>query len=104
MKRIDFNVVAFLLKNGKMVRRAAWPKDVFVFRQVPATIPKEIVPNMQSLPKDVKDEFEKRFNDSTKNLEAIHYDFQLAMVNSDNIIISYAPTVEDMYSDDWNVL
>lgn len=90
------------LKEGKMVCRQGWNgKGLFVFMQVPATINKEIVPKMQSLPQSVKDEFERRFNDSNQQIDAIYYDNQLALVSPSNLINGWAPSVSDSLAEDW---
>jgi len=60
------------LNEGRLIQRSGWNgKGLFVFRQVPATINRTIVPKMQSLPQPVKDEFERRFNDETEQIDAI---------------------------------
>lgn len=93
------------LKQGKRVARTSWNgKDMFVFRQVPSEIKKDIVPKMQSLPQSVKDEFEKRFNDKTEQIDAIYYDNQLAIVGLSNLISGWAPSVSDCFAEDWVIL
>ena len=37
-----------------------WENGTFIFKQIPSTISKDIVPKMQSLPQAVKDEFDMR--------------------------------------------
>lgn len=101
---MNFGKALEALNQGKMVTRSGWNgKGLFVFKQVPATINKEIVPKMQSLPQAVKDEFEKRFNDSNQQIDAIYYDNQLALVNPSNLITGWAPSVSDALAEDWQL-
>lgn len=87
-----------------MVRRSSWHfADTFVFRQVPAEIPREVVPKMQSLPSDVKAEFERRFNSIQFQMNSIYYDNQLAIVGPSNLIEGYAPSVSDLNGEDWEI-
>lgn len=93
------------LKNGQMVRRGFWEQSgEFVFMQVPATINKEIVPKMQSLPESVKAEFEKRFNNPDLQIDAIYYHNQLAIVSASNLISGYSPSVSDVLAEDWLII
>jgi hypothetical protein len=98
-----FGVAVALLRQGGMVRRPEWPKDTFVFMQVPANIPQEVIPNMQSLPKAVKAEFERRSKDEQLQVSGIQYCNQLAIVNCSNLIESYSPSVADSMAEDWEV-
>ncbi len=101
---LTFGEAVALLEEGKMVSRLGWWSDLnlFVFRQVPSTINEVIVPNMQSLPQLVKDEFVKRFADKENfQLDALYYTNQLAIVNKSNLIQSYSPSVEDALVKDW---
>ena len=93
------------LANGQMVTRELWQQNNdFVFMQVPSTIPKEIVPKMQSLPDSVKAELEKRFNNPDLQFDGICYENQLAIVNAHNIITGYSPSVSDVLAEDWLIL
>lgn len=101
---MNFGKALEALNQGKMVARSGWNgKGLFVFKQVPAAINKEIVPKMQSLPQAVKDEFEKRFNDPNQQIDAIYYDNQLALVNPSNLITGWAPSVSDALAEDWQL-
>jgi len=99
---MNFGQAMELLKQGKMVARTGWNgKDMFIFMQVPAVIGKEIVPKMQSLPDAVKAKFQERFDNSIKQLDAIYYSNQLAIVNSSNAINGWTPSVSDALAEDW---
>lgn len=93
------------LKQGYKVSRTGWNgKGLFVFMQVPATINKEIVPKMQSLPQSVKDTFERRFSDENQQIDAIYYDNQLALVNPSNLITGWSPSTSDALAEDWTTV
>ena len=77
---------------------------MFVFMQVPSTIGKEIVPKMQSLPQTVKDEFQRRFESPSEQIDAIYYDNQLALVNPSNLITGWSPSTSDALAVDWVIL
>ncbi|MEM8506236.1 MAG: MW1434 family type I TA system toxin [Bacteroidota bacterium] len=98
-KRIGQVVIA--LNEGAMAKRPLWPEGDFIFCQVPATIPRSVVPGMQSLPQAVKDEFERRFEDEAQQIDAIYYAHQIAYVNSSNLIVGYSPSIEDLQAEDW---
>ena len=82
------------LKQGKAVTREVWPGGFFVFMQVPAVISAEVVPKMQSLPQSIKDTFAQRGG-------SIRYTCQLAIVNSENLINGFSPSVSDVLAEDW---
>ena len=92
------------LHQGKRVQRVSWLRGTFVFMQVPSVINREIVPKMQSLPQSVKDEFERRFNNSAEQINAIYYGNQLAIVDPSNLIAGWSPSATDALAVDWVVL
>ena len=93
------------LLHGKRVKRDGWNgKGLFVFRQVPAEIGNAIVPNMQSLPQSVKDEFQRRFDIDSKAFKSISYDNQLALVDTNNVITGWSPSTSDALAVDWCIL
>lgn len=84
--------------QGKRIAREGWTgQGLFVFRQVPATIPLETIPKMQSLPDAVKEEFIRRGL-------PISYSNQFALVKPDNSINSWAPSSGDTLAEDWVIL
>ena len=96
--KVSFGTAITALKAGQMVMREGWNgKGLFVFQQVPSDIGAEIIPNMQSLPQLVKDEFVKRGG-------GIRYRNQLALVNPDNTIQGWSPSTSDALADDWIIL
>lgn len=103
MENLNFGQAVEALNQGKRVARKGWNgKGLFIFKQVPSVIEKDIVPKMHSLPQSVKDEFAKRFE--SRNLDSIKYDNQLAIVNPDNMINGWAPSVSDALAEDWIIL
>lgn len=104
-KLVDFGEAIKALKAGKMVRRTGWgAKDSFIFRQVPSSVPSNIIPKMTSLPNTVKKEFENRCADSDQQIDAIYYMHQIARVYPSNIIVNWAPSCSDVFSEDWEIL
>jgi hypothetical protein len=93
---VDFGEAIRALKQGKRVTRVPYQDDgVFVFRQVPAVVPAEIVPKMSSLPASVKLWAAGR---------SLSYSNQLAVVNSDGEVYGFAPLPEDILAEDWVIL
>ena len=94
---MNFGEALLALKEGMMIARVGWNgKDLFIFRQVPAEINKDIVPSMQSLPQAVKGVFKERGMH-------IYYSNQLALVDSGNNISGWSPSTADALADDWFV-
>lgn len=92
-------------KQGKMIQRQGWNgKGLFVFMQVPSEIKKEIVPKMQSLPDSVKAEFQRRFDSTEEQIDAIYYNNQMCIVGPSNLISGWAPSVSDALATDWIIL
>jgi len=94
----DFGYAIKNLKVGNKVARTGWlGKGMFVFKQVPANVDIQYVPNMQSLPQRVKDEFVKRG-------KSLNYSNQMAIVKSDNTVDSWVPSSSDIFAEDWVVV
>ena len=92
---MDFGKALEILKDGGMVHREGWNgKGMFLFHQVPTTIEMDIIPNMQSLPELVKNEFVRR-------MAPIYYSDQIALVNADNNISGWSPSTSDALAVDW---
>lgn len=100
------------LKEGKRVAREGWNgKGMFIFMQVPAEIPMDVVPNMTSLPQTVKKEFirrhtAKQYSEGVDPIlyNTIRYKNQLAMVYPDNSIFGWVASPSDILEDDWVIL
>ena len=107
MKRgLNIGEAVEALHKGERLSREGWPNahDVFIFKQVPSEINKEIVPRMQSLPPLVKDYFIWSFEDPKSQINAIYYDNQVAKVSPTNMITAYAPSIEDLFAKDWYII
>lgn len=87
------------LDTWEAVTNRKWPEGQFIFKQVPAKIGKHIIPNMQSLPKDVKGIF------LDLKVEHINYKNQIAKVSIEDggelIITGWTPELKDVMSLDW---
>jgi hypothetical protein len=102
---MKFEQALAILEEGVPVYRDGWcTKDLFVFKQVPAEISVDIVPNMQSLPRLVKDVFIFR-STLTRDIRFtnIYYGNQLALVDSKNNISGWSPSTPDALAEDWEV-
>jgi len=94
-----FGVVLEAMRSGKAIARKEWiPQGKFIFMQIPATIPKEVIPKMQSLPDSIKYSFEKM------GFEQISYCDQIAMLDERGFIVGYCPSITDILAEDWNVI
>lgn len=102
---LTFGQAVSAMSQGYRVQREGWNgKGLFVFMQIPATIDKDIIPKMQSLPETVKAEFARRFEATPDGIHQIHYNNQMALVNPDNTINGWAPSSSDALASDWIVL
>ncbi|SED11109.1 Protein of unknown function [Tenacibaculum sp. MAR_2009_124] len=105
---VDFGEAVKALKEGKRIQRRGWNgKGMFVFMQVPSSVPAEFVPKMSSLPETVKEAFSRRFDSMSKDLKGdadIRYQNQLAMVYPDNNIYGWLASPSDLLSEDWMIL
>ena len=121
---MNFGLALVAVQSGKMITRKGWHNHapgLFVFQQVPATISvEEIVPNMQSLPHNVKDEFARRLKMGKNTpfipdvnmalnrvngpeLMEIKYHDQLALVDQKNNITGWSPSTADALAQDWEI-
>lgn len=99
---MKFSGLLELLHQGKMLRRKSWPKEYFIFKQVPAEVKGEIIPNMTSLPPDVKKMLKARVDDKELQCDSLYYNNQVAIVKESNVIEAFTPTWEDLFADDWD--
>lgn len=108
---MNFGEAVEVLKEGNMVQRADWQGTLFVFKQIPADIPMRIILNMQLLPERVKKKFLSRYemekeltDDSGIVYNEIHYNDQLAIVDVQNVIRGWSPSISDVLAEDWFIL
>lgn len=97
-ENLNFGQALEALKEGKRIARKGWNgKGMFIFKQVPANVGIQYVPNMQSLPSEVKNEFVKRGNN-------LNYSNQMCIVKEDNTIDSWVASSSDTFAEDWIIL
>lgn len=102
-ENLTFSEVLVFLKEGYCVSREKWRQDRCVLvMQIPAVIPKEVVPKMTSLPNGIKDAIKEN------NIDGISYHDQvLKLVFNNQEAVSatyYPPSWEDIFAEDWFVL
>ena len=97
--QFGFDVAVELLKNWFALRRKGWnDKGLFVFKQVPAHIKSDIIPNMQSLPQSAKDLI-------LKGRGYIDYTSQCRIYNTNTgRADSWIPSISDVFAEDWEIV
>lgn len=90
----SFQAVLHPLYAGYPVRRRSWPAGHFIFAQVPAEIPVEVISRMTSLSPAVKAVLEWRE-------KPLRYSNQIAYVDDQNRIIGWNPSPADCFATDW---
>lgn len=95
---MSFGMAIEALKNGYAVRRLGWNgKGLYVFKQVPASIDKDVIPRMQSLPQQAKEII-------LQTTEHIDYTSQCLIFNSKTgRADSWVPSISDVFADDWQI-
>lgn len=94
-----FGDVIEFLREGKACRRSGWNgKGLFIVKQVPAHIEKEIIPKMQSLPQSAKNILMSRENPH------IDYTNQMLIIHPDGRADSWVPSSSDIFAMDWEVV
>lgn len=99
VRKMNFGMAIMALKAGYAVRRSGWNgKGLWVIKQVPACIPEEIIPKMQSLPQSAKDLIlkGKRFIDYTS--QCLIYNENTGRADS------WVPSISDVFAEDWEVV
>lgn len=100
-RNLSFGEALQALEAGKCVRRENWEEGKFVVKQIPADIPAEVVPNMQSLPDSAKEIINKTHR------EDIHYRCQCLLIVQDtetSVATNYIPDWQDMFAKNWMVV
>ena len=102
---MKFSEIIDRFNEGKAVARFSSPAwaGKFIVKQIPQTIPAEVVPRMTSLPDHAKDVI------GTIGDGSISYHDQVLIIEanddcSKSYATSYIPTWEDIFADDWQVL
>jgi Protein of unknown function (DUF2829) len=96
---LDFGTAIKLLEAGLCVARDGWNGNgLFVIKQVPAHIPSEIIPKMQSLPPKAKELI-------LKSRGYVNYTSQCLLFNSNTgRADSWTPSISDVFANDWYVV
>lgn len=96
---MSFGDAIEILKQGGAIRRSGWNgKGLWVIKQVPAYIPEEIIPKMQSLPQSAKDLI-------LKGKGFIGYTSQCLIYNGNTgRADSWVPSISDVFADDWEIV
>ena len=95
----SFEQILPLIREGYAVRREGWNgKHLMVFKQVPAHITSDKIPNMQSLPAEAK-----RLILESKGL--IDYTSQCLIYDSETgRADSWLPSISDVFATDWELV
>lgn len=102
---MKFSEIIDDLNRGYTFRRCSDPAwaGKFIVKQIPQTVPAEVVPRMTSLP-DCAKAFIGTMGDGSISY---HDQVLIIEVNDDcskSYATSYIPTWEDIFADDWQVL
>ena len=85
------------VKEGKLIARSGWNgKGMFVMKQIPAEIPLEVIPKMQSVQEDAK-------NILLGRGTTLKYCNQMLIVKQDGTADSWVPSSSDVFAEDWNI-
>ena len=97
--RMSFGIAIEALKFGLAIRRKGWNgKGLFVVKQVPAHIERDVIPKMQSLPQSAKDLI-------LKGKGFVDYTSQCLIYNENTgRADSWVPSVSDMFAEDWEIV
>lgn len=94
----DFGVALSMIQDGNAVARKGWTdKNLFIFKQIPASVTGEGITRMISLPDNVKNIMVDR-----RNARFISYVNQIILINKGTGVATYyTPNGEDMFALDW---
>lgn len=97
---MKFSEVLEALRNGERIVNADLSaKGAYIVRQVPQTVPTEVIPNMTSLPESAKE---------TAKYGPIEFHDQVLLCVWDNDTgktraTGYTPSWEDIFREDWTI-
>ena len=99
LARMSFGMAVEALKFGLVIRRKGWNgKNIYVFKQVPATINMDVVPKMQSIPESAKVLIR-------ETAEHIDYTSQCLIYNTKTgRADSWVPSISDIFAEDWEIV
>lgn len=101
---MKFSEIIDRLNDGEMFRRYSSPAwaGKFIVKQIPQTVPAEVVPRMTSLP-----DYAKTVIGTMGDGRISYHDQVLLVETNDGCLKSHAtyyiPTWEDIFADDWQV-
>ena len=95
LEGLGFSAAVELLRRGFAVRRASWNSNLFVVKQIPAHIGKDIIPKMQSLPQSAKYLLMANTGFIDYMDQCIIIDKGIGQANS------WSPSVCDVFAEDW---
>lgn len=104
---VNFEEALNAIKEGKRVGNVNWDEDTFVFMQVPANIPYDVVERMQSLPDNVKEEIKRRYELSSVPYQEtfdVRYRGQIAKMMPDCTIQGFSFTPYEVLAKEWLIL
>lgn len=97
LEGVGFSTAIELLKRGFAMRRASWNSGLFVVKQIPAHIGKDIIPKMQSLPQSAK-------NLLMADTGFIDYTDQCLIIDKGTgQADSWMPSISDVFAEDWEI-
>ena len=99
LPRMSFGIAIQALKFGLAIRRSGWNgKNLIVFKQVPAHIESDVIPNMQSIPQSAK-------NKILRTKGYIDYTSQCLIYNENTgRADSWVPSISDVFAEDWEIV
>lgn len=96
---MNFGEAIEALKAGKAIQRKGWNgKGMFIIKQNPCSIEKELIPKLQNLPQSAKDILMKRENSH------IDYTNQMLIINPDGRADSWVASSSDTFAEDWLIV
>ena len=99
---MKFGEIITALQNGKVVKRNVWGDGVCAVKQIDSDINSNVVPKMQSLPKDAKDFV------LASDTKTIHYRSQCLRLKryADGGVVAtnYVPDWLDICANDWAIV
>jgi hypothetical protein len=110
LKPMNFGQAIEAMKDGKMVQRSGWNgKGMFIFQRPADKINiRTVVDHVKSLPKSVKDYFDKqddRTNPGEFGLAEIEFTAYFCMKAADGSIVNgWLASQTDMIAEDWVIL
>lgn len=95
---MNFGMTITALILGHAVRRKGWNgKNIYVVKQVPQSIPSDVIPKMNSLPQSAKDKI-------LAGIGHIDYMSQCLIINEiTGRADSWVPSISDVFADDWEI-